>query len=72
MFKKADDCFTYKKMQLLKSEIFKKINCVNAFIILNVHISLSEKEKSDNKQEKVIIFKFNNTNSHEEQSLEKL
>ena len=89
-------------MQLLKSEMFKKINHINTLIILNVHISLNEEKKSDNKQEKVIIFKkdsrlcetyfeislskskntqtvvlkqqseFNNTDSHEEQSLEKL
>ena len=72
MFKKADDCFIYKEMQLLKSEMFEKTICVNALTVLNVHIFLNEKKKSDNKQEEVIIFEFNSTNSHEEQSLEKL
>ena len=43
--KEADDCFTYKEMQLLKSKMFKKINCVNALTVSNVHIFLSEKEK---------------------------
>ena len=57
IFKKADDYFTYKKMQLLKSEMFKKTNHINAFTVLNVHIFSSEKEKSDNKQEEVVIFK---------------
>ena len=59
-------------MQLLKSEMFKKTNHINVFTISNVHISLSEEKESDNKQKKIIIFKFNNINSHEEQSLEKL
>ena len=59
MFKKANSHFTYKEIQLLKSEIFKKTNCINALMILNVHIFLSEEKKSDNKQEKAIIFKQN-------------
>ena len=59
-------------MQLLKSEMFKKTNHVNAFTISNVHIFSNEKEKSDNKQEEVIISELSSTNSHEEQSLEKL
>ena len=72
MFKKVNNCFTHKEMQLLKSEIFKKTNCINAFTVLNVHIFLNEKKKSDNKQKKIVISELNNTNSHEEQSLEKL
>ena len=56
MFKKTDNCFTHREMQLLKSEMFKKTNHVNAFMISNVHIFSSEEEKSDNKQEKVVIF----------------
>ena len=55
MFKEADDCFTHKEMQLLKFEMFEKINHINAFTISNVHIFLSEEEKSDNKQEEVVI-----------------
>ena len=46
-------------MQLLKSEIFKKINYINVFTVSNVHIFLSEKKKSDNKQKEIIIFKQN-------------
>ena len=46
-------------MQLLKFEIFEKINCINAFTISNVHISLNEEEKSDNKQKKIVISKQN-------------
>ena len=57
MSKKADSYFTHKEMQLLKSEIFKKTNHINAFTVLNVHIFLNKKEKSDNKQEEVIVFK---------------
>ena len=102
MFKEANRYFTYKKMQLLKFKIFKKTNHINAFTVSNVHIFSSEEKKSDNKQEKVVIFEqdsrlceahfkislfelkdtqtvilrqqseFNNTDSHEEQSLEKL
>ena len=72
MSKKANNHFTHKEIQLLKSEIFKKINCVNAFTVLNVHIFSNEKEKSDNKQEKIVVFKFSDTDSHEEQSLKKL
>ena len=72
IFKEANNCFTHKEMQLLKSKMFEKINHVNAFTVLNIHIFLSEKEKSDNKQEKVVIFEFSDTDSHEEQSLEKL
>ena len=49
MSKKADNHFIYKEMQLLKSEMFEKTNCVNALIVSNVHIFLSEKEKSDDK-----------------------
>ena len=56
MFKKADSCFTYKEMQLLKSEMFKKINCVNTLTVLNIHIFLNEKEKLDNKQEEIVVF----------------
>ena len=59
MFKKANSHFTYKKMQLLKFEIFEKTNCGNAFTISNIHIFLSEEKKSDNKQEEVVIFKQN-------------
>ena len=59
-------------MQLLKSKIFKKTNCINAFTISNVHIFLNEKEKSNNKQEEVVIFELSDTDSHEKQSLEKL
>ena len=59
-------------MQLLKSKIFKKTNYINALTVSNVHIFSSEKKKSDNKQEKVVVFELNDTNSHEEQSLEKL
>ena len=72
MSKEADNYFTHRKIQLLKSEIFKKTNCVNVFTVLNVHIFLNEKKKSDNKQKEVVIFEFNDINSHEEQSLEKL
>ena len=49
MFKEVNNYFTHKKMQLLKSEIFKKITYINAFIILNVHIFLSKEKKLDNK-----------------------
>ena len=49
MSKKADNCFTHREMQLLKSEMFKKINHINAFTVLNVYIFSNEKEKSDNK-----------------------
>ena len=55
IFKKADDCFTHRKMQLLKFKMFEKTNCINALTVSNVHIFLSEKEKSDNKQEEVVI-----------------
>ena len=55
IFKEANNHFIYKEMQLLKSEMFEKTNCVNAFMILNVHIFSSEEKKSDNKQEKVVI-----------------
>ena len=72
MFKEANDCFTHKKMQLLKSEMFKKTNCVNAFTVLNVHIFLNKKKKLDNKQEEVVVFELSDTNSHEEQSFKKL
>ena len=72
MFKKADNHFTYKEMQLLKSEMFKKTNHINVFTISNVHIFLNEKEKSDDKQEEIIIFEFSDIDSHEEQSLKKL
>ena len=57
MFKEANNCFTHKEMQLLKSEMFKKTNCVNVLTVLNVHIFLSEEEKLDNKQEEVVISK---------------
>ena len=56
MSKEINNCFTHKEMQLLKSEMYKKTNCINAFTISNVHISLSEEEKSDNKQKEVVIF----------------
>ena len=56
IFKKANNCFTHREIQLLKSEMFKKINCVNALTVLNVHIFSSEEKKSDNKQEEVVIF----------------
>ena len=59
-------------MQLLKFKIFKKTNCINVFTVSNVHIFLSEKEKSDNKQEEIIISELSNTDSYKEQSLEKL
>ena len=72
MFKKVNNCFIYKEMQLLKSEMFEKTNCINTFTVLNVHIFLSEKEKSDNKQEEVVISELSDTDSHEKQSLEKL
>ena len=72
MFKKADDYFIYKEIQLLKSEMFKKTNHINALTVLNVHIFSNEKEKSDNKQEEVVISELSDTDSHEEQSLEKL
>ena len=72
MSKEANDCFTHKEMQLLKSKIFEKTNHINALTVLNVHIFSSEKEKSDNKQEEVVVFELNNIDSHEEQSLEKL
>ena len=72
MFKKANNHFTHKEMQLLKSEIFKKTNHINALIVSNIHIFSSEKEESDNKQEEVVISELSNTNSHEKQSLEKL
>ena len=72
MSKEADDYFTYREMQLLKSEMFKKTNYVNAFMISNVHISSNEEEKSDNKQEEVVVSELSDTDSHEEQSLEKL
>ena len=72
MFKKTNNHFTHKEMQLLKFKIFKKTNFVNAFTILNVHIFLNEEKKSNNKQEKIIISEFNSINLHEEQSLEKL
>ena len=67
MSKEADDCFTHKEMQLLKSEIFEKTNHINAFTVLNVHIFLSEKEESDNKQKEVVIFEFSSINSHASQ-----
>ena len=57
MSKKVNSCFTHKEIQLLKSEMFKKTNCINAFTVSNVHISLSKKKKSDNKQEEVVVFK---------------
>ena len=66
MSKEADNYFTYREMQLLKSEIFEKTNYINAFTVLNVHIFSSEEEKSDNKQEEVIISELNDTDSHEE------
>ena len=72
MSKEADDCFTHREMQLLKSEMFEKTNHINALIVLNVHIFSSEKEKSDNKQKEIIISELNNIDSHEEQSLKKL
>ena len=72
MFKEANNCFTYRKMQLLKSKMFEKTNHINAFTVSNVYIFLSEKKKSDNKQEEVVISELNDTDSHEEQSLEKL
>ena len=56
MFKKANNCFTYKEMQLLKFKIFEKTICINILIISNVHIFLNEEKKSDNEQEKIIIF----------------
>ena len=59
-------------MQLLKSEIFKKTNHVNALTVSNVHIFSNEKKKSDNKQKEVIISELSSTNSHKEQNLEKL
>ena len=59
MSKKANNHFTHREMQLLKSEMFKKTNCVNALTVSNVHISLSEKKKSNNKQEKVVVFEQN-------------
>ena len=50
MFKEVNNCFTYRKMQLLKSEMFKKIIYVNIFTVSNVHIFLNEKKKKlDNK-----------------------
>ena len=55
MSKEADNCFTHKKMQLLKSEMFEKTNHINAFTISNVHIFSNEEEKSDNKQEEIVI-----------------
>ena len=57
MSKKTNSHFTHREMQLLKFEIFEKTNCINVFTVLNVHISLNEKEKSNNKQEKVVVFK---------------
>ena len=72
MFKEANNHFTHKEMQLLKSEMFEKTNCVNALTVLNVHIFSSEEEESDNKQEEVVISELSDTDSHEEQSLEKL
>ena len=74
MSKEVNSCFTHRKMQLLKSKIFKKTNCVNAFMILNVHIFLSEEKKSDNKQEEVVIFKQNSRfcEAHFEISLSEL
>ena len=59
-------------MQLLKSEMFEKTNHINALTVSNVHIFSSEKEKSDNRQEEVVISELSDTDSHEEQSLEKL
>ena len=56
MSKEANNCFTHKKMQLLKFEMFEKTNHINALTVLNIHIFLSEKKKSDNKQEEVVIF----------------
>ena len=35
--------------------MFKKITHVNAFTILNIHIFLNKKKKSDNEQDKIII-----------------
>ena len=72
MFKEADNCFIYKEMQLLKFEMFKKTNYVNAFIVSNVHIFLNKKKKLNNKQEKIVISKLSDIDSHEKQSLEKL
>ena len=72
MSKEADNCFTHREMQLLKSEMFEKINHINALTVSNVHIFSSEKEKSDNRQEEVVISELSSTDSHEEQSLEKL
>ena len=102
MSKEADNCFTHREMQLLKSKMFEKTNHINAFTISNVHIFSNEEEKSDNKQKEVVIseqdsrlceahfkiflfesedtqtvvsrqqFEFSDTDSHEEQSLEKL
>ena len=72
MFKKIDNYFTHKEMQLLKFKMFEKTNHINAFTVLNVHIFLNKKEKSDNKQEEVVISELSDTDSHEEQSLEKL
>ena len=59
MFKEANNCFTHREIQLLKFKVFEKTTYINAFIISNVHIFLSEEEKSDNEQEKVIIFEQN-------------
>ena len=74
IFKEADSCFTHREMQLLKSEMFKKTNCVNAFIVLNIHIFLSEEKKSDNKQEEVVVFEQDSRlcEAHFEISLSKL
>ena len=47
MFKKTNDCFTHRKMQLLKFKMFEKTNHVNAFTVLNVHIFSNKKKKSD-------------------------
>ena len=74
IFKEADDCFTYKKMQLLKLKMFKKTTCINVFIILNICIFLSEKKKSDNEQERIVIFEqdFKSCETHFEIFLFKL
>ena len=59
MSKKANNYFTHREIQLLKSEMFEKTNYVNALMILNIHIFLSEEKKLDNKQEKAVISKQN-------------
>ena len=49
MFKEANNCFTHKEMQLLKSEIFEKTNHINALTVSNVHIFSSKKKELNNK-----------------------